>query len=244
MPVKFVTNADGKGWLTVRYSDDNSTYPPLPQFLRVNYIKTEGGRDYFQVTEGKAAGRFASVRLRNDGGSYLTDGDPTLPAGSAMYVKSSGRFRYALSLVPGVTITTDPGNPVPAGVHDLEIPDEVHPGGDAYEPISTYAKSWFRIGHSGDRYLHTGSRSAGCATVTDVARWTEIYLYLIRRRKGDGRSVGTLEVYETEAGWLINIIPIGWLKGLLPARGGADRRATTGEKSFDVANPQNDYRSG
>jgi hypothetical protein len=93
-----------------------------------------------------------------------------------------------------VSVITDENNPQPYGVYDLEIPDEVHALGGAYESISPFAKTWFRVGHSGDRYLHTGSISAGCTTVTEVTAWTAIYNYLIARRKGDGRSVAVMRV--------------------------------------------------
>ncbi len=194
MAVKFVTDADGKGWLIVRYSSDGSTYPPLPQFLRVTPFSTHGGRDYFHPLEGRAALRMASVRRRDDGGSYLADGDPALPAGTITYVVRSGKLWYG-GRGP-VSVTTYPTNPVPFGEFDLEIPDEVHRGGDGYLSQSIYAGTWFRIGHSGDRYLHAGTISAGCATVTDVPQWTDIYNYLIRRRKGDGKSVGTIKVVQ------------------------------------------------
>ena len=59
---------------------------------------------------------------------------------------------------------------------------------------SRYAKTWFRIGHSGDRYLHPGERSAGCITVKDTKRWTEIYRHLIISRKHDSRSIGVVKV--------------------------------------------------
>jgi hypothetical protein len=78
----------------------------------------------------------------------------------------------------------------------LEIPDEVHNLGNAYISQSRVATTWFRVGHSGDRFLHTGHVSLGCTTVTDVPKWTEIYNYLIRRRKGDLKSVGTIQVVE------------------------------------------------
>ena len=55
---------------------------------------------------------------------------------------------------------------------------------------------WFRIGHSGDRYLHPGRVSAGCISITETARWMEIYDVLIKARKGDLMSVGILEVVD------------------------------------------------
>lgn len=91
--------------------------------------------------------------------------------------------------------TDDPDAPWRNGVYDVEIPDHPHVGGNSY-PESTYARTWFRIGHDGARYLHTGVFSAGCMTVTERTRWDEIYVKLIKARKGDGRSVGTLEVVD------------------------------------------------
>lgn len=94
----------------------------------------------------------------------------------------------------------DPNNPLPNGVYDIEIPDEPHPYGEYYEKYSLHAKTWFRIGHEGNRYLHLGSVSAGCITVrkqeNNPARWDEIYQLLITSRKGDGRSVGTVEILD------------------------------------------------
>src|SRR3990167_7150610 len=50
-------------------------------------------------------------------------------------------------------------------------------------PEAKRAKTWFRIGHGGERYLHTGSRSLGCMTVIEAKRWMEIYGALIKARK-------------------------------------------------------------
>ena len=55
---------------------------------------------------------------------------------------------------------------------------------------------WFRISHSGERYLHPGMVSAGCISVTETKRWMEIYNTLIKARKGDFMSVGTFEVID------------------------------------------------
>lgn len=198
MSTKYISNADGKGWIIVKYSD-GSTYPPLPQFVRVDFQQTQGDRDYFVIMEGRSATKNASVKLKSDGGSYLVDGDSTISQGLIHYIQSTGELFYFLG--PGwvgpISIMTDPSNPVPVGSHDLEIPDEVHKLAESYESQSIYACSWFRIGHSGDRYLHTGQHSLGCATVTDVPKWTDIYNYLIMRRKNDGNSVGVLEVFAT-----------------------------------------------
>ncbi len=85
----------------------------------------------------------------------------------------------------------DATNPVPQGKHDIEIPDFQHTEyGSGY---GAFATTWFRIGHSGDRYLHPGRVSAGCVTITDISQWPSIWSYLINSRK-DNRSVGEITI--------------------------------------------------
>lgn len=190
---KHVTNADGKGWLIVKWSD-GSTVPALPQFLLVDSIKTEGGRDYFKVLEGPRLGKEASVKRKSDGGSYLGTGNPTESAATVKFNRTTGQLWYGDS--GPIKATTQAGNPAPLGLHDIEIPDEVHRMGEPYQIDSPFATTWFRVGHAGDRYLHPGRVSAGCVTVTDTKKWTDVYNCLIKRRKGDNKSVGTIEVVE------------------------------------------------
>ncbi len=71
-------------------------------------------------------------------------------------------------------LTTDsPSAPWTEGLYDIEIPDYPHEGGLHYKG-SKYARAWFRIGHGGDKYLHTGAHSLGCMTVVEVDKWDEI----------------------------------------------------------------------
>ncbi|MEH7653480.1 hypothetical protein [Bacillus safensis] len=200
MVLKRVSNADGKGWLMVRFSDDK-TYPQLPQFLHVENTKTEGGRDYFKIVEGNLKGKEASVKRKDNGSSYLDEDAPSLPAAQVHFVLDSGLLWYLddnNKWVGPLTAITDSKDSVPVGEHDLEIPDEFHNLASSYEKFSPYACTWFRIGHSGPRYLHPGTHSLGCATVTDLSKWTDLYNYLIKRRK-DELSVGTLKVFKTSA---------------------------------------------
>lgn len=141
----------------------------------------------------------ASVIRKSDGESYLEDAMLGGSGGQVHFVKSTEQLFYMSNArwIGPISTTTQASNPVPVGVHELEIPDEVHPGGEPYLSKSIYAGTWFRIGHSGDRYLHPGSVSAGCVTVKDVPKWTDIYNVLIRCRMNDGKSVGMLYVFET-----------------------------------------------
>lgn len=194
MGIRYVTNADGRGWLMVRYAND-STYPPLPQYLKVDHQRTVDGRDHFSILEGVNRGKTASVSLKGDFTSYLTTIAP--PHTAAATVKFNLRTReMSYGDIGPIAAKTMDTNPVPLGIHDLEIPYEVHSLGTSYLAQSKYATTWFRVGHSGDRFLHPGRISAGCVTVTDIGTWTSIYEYLIKSRKGDGRSIGKIEVVD------------------------------------------------
>jgi hypothetical protein len=134
-------------------------------------------------------GRSASVT--QSGGPFLTASAPRSAAGRCRFEIGSGHFYYGTT--GPIAATTMAANPPPLGTHDLEIPYEVHPGGQGYAAQSRYATTWFRVGHSGDRFLHAGRISAGCITITDIRAWTAIYETLIKARK-DLRSVGEVEI--------------------------------------------------
>lgn len=193
---------DSTGWLRVK--KNSGVEIALPEYLKVKLIEskkdpgTNQVRDYFQVLEGREKGTTASVRQKPNGESWLAKGNPGY-RGPALVT-----FNITTGVVtfPGgtaLTATTDVMNPVPLGLHDLELPDAPHQGGAAYVSASSRAKTWFLIGHGllGEgqgRYLHPGRISAGCVTVTQVANWNNLYMYLILSRKGDDRSVGTINV--------------------------------------------------
>lgn len=192
--IKGVTNADGKGWLTVKHAD-GSFAPPLPQYMKVKVTSTAGGRENFTIMEsgfdGKYIGKAASVKLKPDGTSYLDSTLTYKSAASVTFDIAKEEVTYGGS--GPVYAITQTSNPTPSGTHDLEIPDEPHPGGGSYEDKSIFAKTWFRIGHSGDRYLHPGMGTLGCTTVKAVDKWTDMYNYLINSRKDD-KNVGTITV--------------------------------------------------
>lgn len=189
--VRYIPNADGKGWLIVLY-ENASRYPPLPQFVKVKVEKVEHGRDYFTILEGKSKGKRASVSHDNGRSRLLSGANLHQPAATVKFAWPAGKLWYGNT--GPIEATTDEDNPVDYGTHAIEIPDEVHGLARGYEGSAKYATTWFRVGHSGDRYLHTGSVSAGCVTVTEIASWDKIYAYLIKARVGDGLTVGTIEV--------------------------------------------------
>ncbi|MFY9462917.1 MAG: hypothetical protein WAP52_01890 [Candidatus Sungiibacteriota bacterium] len=75
------------------------------------------------------------------------------------------------------------------------MPDAPHWGGEPYLDRAKLAKVWFKVSHRDDkRYLHPGARTAGCITLTEISRWDELCKILLKARKGDGRSVGVVEI--------------------------------------------------
>ncbi|MDO8592501.1 MAG: hypothetical protein Q7R92_01845 [bacterium] len=179
------------GWL-VGHRDDIKEDASLPTYLKVRLDRVESKREYLTVLEGPLQGVHLWVSLNNQGKSYLLlDSSQTGPV-FLTYSISKKTLRLKNKTY---STTDDPESPWKVGVYDIEIPDWPHPGGRNY-PNVKYAKVWFRIGHSGARYLHTGRFSAGCITIVEQAKWDDLCVILMKARKGDGKSVGALEVTE------------------------------------------------
>lgn len=184
--VCYVSDVRPNGWLRVKF-DDGDIYP-LPQWLMVEIIKIEKKREFFRILEGKFSGRKASVGLKEDGRSYLLRKGEHRKLARLIFDQKANKLTIAgLGTYKAIVEV----NPIPAGKYDLEIPDDPHLLGRYYLQYSKYAKTWFRIGHNGERYLHVGRRSEGCVTLTDKEKWTEIYNFLICSRK-DFKSVGEI----------------------------------------------------
>lgn len=80
-------------------------------------------------------------------------------------------------------------------LYDIKIPDYYHRGGRYYLGRAKLAPVWFKTTHPSDsRYVHPGSYSLGCVTLTEIERWDELCKILLKARKGDFMSVGILEV--------------------------------------------------
>ena len=161
----------------------------FPHYLRVRLDKINDDDKTNQTwnivaLEGRYSGSDANI-------------DPRKLKGTAAY-QSHGEIKFDKAKeqlwyggTGPVEAFTDESNPMPSGRHHLEIPDYQHGGGAGH---GRYGTTWFRIGHDGDRYLHPGDRSLGCVTVREKAEWPNIWSYLIRRRRGDGKSVGNIKV--------------------------------------------------
>jgi hypothetical protein len=185
--------ATGDGWLMVHFENEYSNIrKSLPEGLKVEIYHIDKKCEYFTVMEGAYQGRKASVKFNKEGLSYLSTDNPQTGPVQLVYSIS----RKILSLNGSEYLTDDaPDKPWKKGKYDIEIPNFPHSGGLNY-PKTTRARTWFRVGHDGARYIHTGRISRGCITITENQRWDELCQKLINARKGDGISIGTLLVVE------------------------------------------------
>jgi hypothetical protein len=184
-----VEKGTGKGWLMVKFANGEPD-KSLPAYLKLKIERTDAKREYFTILEGAYRGKSASVKISDDSSLRLITGIKHEPPARVTYSIS----KKILTLKgKKYKADDDPKNPWKKGLYDIEIPDHPHEGGLNY-PEAGRGTVWFRIGHSGERYLHPGMVSAGCISVTETTRWMEIYDALIKARKGDFMSIGTLEI--------------------------------------------------
>lgn len=198
----YIEPISADGWLRIKLT--NGLIHPMPEYLRVNVINS-ANREEFEILEGRWKGKKASVKKKGFSigdwdGSYFEEavhtgkGCPHRNSVDMIFHRKSEQLD-----IPGIgkiKAITDTSNPVPLGTFDIEIPYEPHGLGISYISDAKYAKTWFRIGHSGDRFLHPGRVSAGCITVTETKKWDSIYKKLIVARK-DLKSIGTVKVTDT-----------------------------------------------
>lgn len=189
------------GWMLVK-RDDTSAEVALPSHLKVSLTSSAGGRDNITVLEGLWTGLKANLVAGNlvtanpqhgtVAGVFKTRVGGPIVIGGETYDK-----QIVLTFIQGGTTKqvgphpakTDPTNPVPKGTHVMQIPDFPHAANPNYGPLRTV---WFRIGTSGDRYVHPGRVSAGCITCAPP-NWPQIYEALAKGRR-DTTAVGDITV--------------------------------------------------
>lgn len=189
--LRYITLDTPDGWLKIKRINSTETMS-LPAYLKVRFDSTDSKREYFTILEGPWQGVQASVTLDLQGKSYLLETNEQTEFVSMTYsiskkILTLGRETYFA--------TDDTSNPWRKGLYDIEIPDAPHRGG-VYYPETKYGKTWFRVGHSGDRYIHTGRHSLGCITLTEQKRWDVLCHKLMKARKNDGKSIGTLQIID------------------------------------------------
>jgi len=178
------------GWIITQ--DSQGKRISLPAYLKIKgeYIKNK--REYFAPLEGTYRGQLLSIELPNDDSSHFISNVKHTPMVRTTYSISKKVFTLSNKKYQAID---HPDTPWKKGLYDIEIPDHPHGSNNRYSKAKKQ-KVWFRIGHSGKKYLHVGSQSRGCMTITEVNKWMNIYNALIRARKGDYVSVGVVEVID------------------------------------------------
>jgi hypothetical protein len=188
--IRYVKDVLPDGWLRVKL--DQGHVEALPYMLKVAlHGKEHEGRENFEILEGVHQGKTASVGLLRGGRSYLVKDEKHSTEAALKY--SLSKKKLTIRGLGKFDIDMHPSNPIPVGIYPVEIPDAPHDHGRRYVSSTRYAKTWFRLGREGDRYLHVGRESAGCITVLQKRKWTPICLFLLRARK-DSKTVGILKV--------------------------------------------------
>lgn len=230
--IKSLTVVDSDGWIVGYYiqketMENLGSKVSFPYGLKVRIFKiiathsSKGfeEKEYFEILEGhqdKGKNKYGRLIMPKSAKSRFS----TIkyePSAKLEFIITKEKYpNYQGSLVvysgntPIITvnaITAKNSATLPKGTYELEIPDEPHKGGLAYQFHIPHAKSWFRIHNTKEKdfhyYLHYGEISAGCVTVTEkknnsnkiIDVWEPIYQYLItRRNRNKNGIVGTIKI--------------------------------------------------
>lgn len=178
-------------WL-VGKREDTGEPMSIPMNLMVRLNRVQSKREYCTILEGVLSGIEVSLKLDTNGRTFLIKESPRADPVSLVYSISKKILNLDTVIYKA---TNSPSAPWKKGLYDIEIPDVPHRGGLNYSEAK-YGRTWFRIGHAGERYIHTGRHSLGCITIIEQKRWDGLCEKLLKGRKGDGKSVGTLEVID------------------------------------------------
>ena len=184
-------NETSDGWLNIKL--ESGEKKSLPSFLKVSLLDSTKERDYFVILEGYLRGKKANVLSKGNGLSHLEEKNPQRKQ-AKLKLYLSKKILWIVGLGKFNVAEIDEGYKLlKVGKYDVEIPSGPHGDMDDFKKHSKFAMTWFRVGYSGDRFIHIGHVSRGCVTIKQVRSWTSISRYLLKSRK-DEVSVGVLEV--------------------------------------------------
>lgn len=183
------------GWIWARNEDDK-TKIDLPAYLKVKLDRQDSKRQYFTIMEGSWRQRKASVKIQENGTSYLESTNYQIGPAHLVYSRSRKILKFKNKIYKVREYENDQ-QPWRNTLYDIKIPDFYHGKGRPYLDRAKLAPVWFITTHpSDDRYVHVGVNSLGCITLTEVERWDELCEILMKARRGDGESIGILEVID------------------------------------------------
>ncbi|TAN34110.1 hypothetical protein EPN28_00550 [Patescibacteria group bacterium] len=190
----YVSFEKGKGGWTIVKLENKNMEIALPAYLKVKLDKQDLKRQYFTILEDPWRDEKASVKLESGGVSYLESTNHQTGPVHLIYYRSKNLLKFGNKTYETQDYKDDP-DPWQRKLYDIKIPDHSHDGGRYYLDRADLAMVWFKTTHkSDDRYVHPGSFSLGCVTLTEIERWDELCQILMKSRKGDGESIGFLEV--------------------------------------------------
>ncbi len=192
--ILFISLEQGKGgWTNVKLENKNIEVA-LPAYLKIKLEGQDPKRQYFTIPEGPWWGEKASVKIEAGGVSHLEAANHQTGPVHLIYYRSKDLLRFKNKTYKTRDYRNDP-NPWIRRLYDIKIPDFPHEKGRPYLNKAKLAMVWFKTTHkSDDRYIHAGTFSLGCVTLTEIERWDELCQILMKARKDDGESVGFLEV--------------------------------------------------
>lgn len=180
------------GWFQVVLEKNNKTVS-LPSFLQIKPDSIIKNKERLIILEGVYRGEKASAKLLPNNSSYFI---PIAKYESIAVAKYSISRKIFILNGKEYKITDQPDTPWQKGIYDIEIPSSPHRVSLNYLDKAKLAKVWFLVGHAGERFLHVGMRSLGCMTVIELETWDKLCETLLKSRKGDFMSVGTVEVVD------------------------------------------------
>lgn len=189
-PVVQLKDVDPNGWIIARLSSGISI--TLPAGTAVEMIEKKQGREYFKVLEGSYKGVEASIALSQGGVTHLTKFVDRKSACEMKLLRESWVLQIA-GLGNFEVLKMKPAEMIYPGIYRICLPDIPHGAGKSYRSTARHAETWFRLGDENDRYIHPGTRTRGCITITDLNSWETIYNYIMTCRQDDAH-IGTLEV--------------------------------------------------
>ncbi|MBM4251801.1 MAG: DUF2778 domain-containing protein [Deltaproteobacteria bacterium] len=185
-----IGDVEPNGWVFAKLA--SGALVPLASGTAVELKSIKNEREQFEILEGNYKGVTASITTDKNRFTHLCPLTGRNPASSLKLF----RDRWILqinSLGEFAVLPLDARDMIFPGSYKISLPDAPHQGGRRLRSSAKHAESWFRIGDEGERYIHPGSRSKGCITVTDLTKWELIFQHLANSRL-DEYHVGIMEV--------------------------------------------------
>lgn len=173
------------GWLTFLLENGNRV--SICDYTKLTYLREKDGRVYFQVKDisSEHNNKICSIKKVAFPG-YFTQ-QAIIKQDITIGLKYSGASQGILSANGKAYLAElTSGNRIEIGTHNVMRPDAPHEWARGYNVAGNLV--WFPLhvasegGTTRGRYLHVGRASAGCISISDIDKWTELYEYLIKFR--------------------------------------------------------------